>query len=50
MAVLILDTIVIDDNKNIDNIENVNTVGIVTATKFDGSYEGNFALDTYLFG
>ena len=50
MAIKINNTTVIDNNKNIDNIENINTVGIVTATKFDGSYEGNFALDTYLFG
>ena len=50
MAVLVSDIIVIDDNKDIKNIENINTVGIVTATKFDGSYEGNFVLDTFLFG
>lgn len=49
MAIKISDDIVIDDEKNIINIENLNSVGIITAITFEGSYEGNFFLDSQLF-
>jgi len=56
MAVKISDTIIIDDNKNLVNVENVNTVGVVTATSFVGSGEnltglpaGYTDLDSALF-
>lgn len=49
MAIQINGTTVIDNNKNIVNVENGNYVGIVTASKFRGVNTNNLGVSMIVF-